>query len=404
MPKNRAVPFLISAVVFTVAVLGDDNLPRSKRQAPNINVHEIPKTSFSCDDRRVGEYYADPEANCQVYHVCIPGMHNKMSLMSFVCPNGTIFSQSTRVCTSYDRVDCSLTSKFYENVHGLANSKRTDYEADRDYDNYVAQPPPREAAPPARQSTSSRSRNTPAPPPPPRDVPPQPQRNTRFRSGTNQFRGQQAPAATTPAPVRTTAASPQVARVPIAPARPAPPAFRPPVLAGRPAQGGTLSNVLPPRPTVRSVVSTSTASYDYEYEYDYNYEDETPADGNARNKREAVAYNDDNMEEKIQKTGFTCQDKVAGGVYADIESDCKMFHICVPLGKYKMLDYKVFCTNGTGFDQETGSCREKEEFVCKNAHLFYQFEKLNQPTYSKKPVFSKKIYTKPKKAKRMSKE
>lgn len=376
---------------------------RTKRQAPNINVHQIPKTGFSCTDRRVGEYYADPEANCQVYHVCIPGMHNKMSLMSFVCPNGTIFSQATRVCTPYERVDCSLTSQFYENVHGGANSRRN-YESDNDYENYVPQPPPRETAQPPRQS--SRSRNTPAPPPPPREVPAQPPRNTRFRSGTNQFRGQQAPPATTAAPARTTTTA-APAR---APARPAPPAFRPPVPA-RPAQPAGLSNVLPPRPTPRGAISTSTSSYSYDYEYDYEYEDDAPAaeQGNARSKREAIPADDYdqtmyNFEENYEKTGFNCQDKVAGGVYADIESNCEMFHICVPLGKYKMLDYKVFCANGTAFDQETGSCREKEEFNCENAHLYYQFEKPNQPASSKKPVLKKKKHTKSKKGRNLSKE
>lgn len=379
-----------------------------KRQAPNINVHQIPKTSFSCVDRKVGDYYADPEANCQVYHVCIPGMHNKMSLISFVCPNGTIFSQATRVCTPYERVDCSLTHQFNENVHGVANSRRTDY--DNDFDNYVHKPPPREQPPPQPRPSSTRGRNTPAPTVPPREVPAQPPRNTRFRSGSSQFRGQQGAPATTiaPAPVPARASPPSVpARV--APARPAPPAFRPPALPIRPAVGGGLSNGLPARPTPRPAVSTSTSSYNYEYEYEYDYEDETPAadQANTRSKRETSTSDDydlDNFEENFEKSGFNCQDKVAGGVYADIESNCEMFHICVPLGKYKMLDYKVFCANGTAFDQETGSCREKGEFNCENAHLYYQFEKPNQPASSKKPVFKKKKLSKSKKAKNINKK
>jgi len=27
-------------------------------------------------------------------------------------------------------------------------------------------------------------------------------------------------------------------------------------------------------------------------------------------------------------SGFTCEDKVIGGYYADIESGCQMFHVC----------------------------------------------------------------------------
>ena len=30
----------------------------------------IPETSFSCDGLRDGGYYGDPEAGCQVFHVC----------------------------------------------------------------------------------------------------------------------------------------------------------------------------------------------------------------------------------------------------------------------------------------------------------------------------------------------
>ncbi|GFT03137.1 uncharacterized protein NPIL_305381 [Nephila pilipes] len=395
------MPFMICFIVFALTVGTKGSLERTKRQAPNINVHEIPKTSFSCDDKKVGEYYADPESHCQVYHVCIPGMNNKLSLISFVCPNGTIFSQATRVCTPYDRVDCSLT-KFYENVNGLPDPGNRDSEAGADYDNYV--PPPRQQAQPPRQSSSSRNRNaTPPPPPPPTQAPAQPSRNTRFRSGNSQFRGQQGPAPTTPAPVRTTPPSPQAVRAPVAPVRPASPAFRAPALVARPPQNAAVPNAIPPRPTVRSVVSTSTASYNYEYEYEYDYEDETPnAESNARSKRSVIPplENDSlssDVEGDMQETSFTCEGKVPGGAYADIESNCEIFHICVLLGKYRILDYKVRCASGTAFDQETGSCREKKEFICENTQSFFHFEKVNQPKSTKKPVSSKKKFIKSKK-------
>ncbi|GIY57339.1 hypothetical protein CDAR_526161 [Caerostris darwini] len=387
--------FLISAVIFAIVVGTNGSIPRNKRQAPNINVHDIPKTSFTCADKKIGEYYADAESHCQVYHVCVPGMNNKASLISFVCPNGTIFSQATRVCTPFASIDCSLT-KFYESsIKNDAPGADTD-----DYDNYV--PPPRQPAPqPPRQSSSSRSRNTPAPPPPPPPAPAQPPRNNRFRSGSSQFRGQQGQPATTQAPARTS--PPQVARVPVAPARPAPPAFRTPVVAARPPQNPASANVLPPRPTVRATVSTSTASYNYDYEYEYEYEDEAPnAEGAARSKREVISPEESAIPDTT--TSFTCEDKVPGGAYADIERNCEMFHICVLLGEYKVLDYKVFCANGTAFDQETGSCREKGEFICENAQLFYQFEKPNQPKSTKKPVMSKKKFPKYKKSTSSDKE
>uniref|UniRef100_A0A2L2Y777 Chitin-binding type-2 domain-containing protein n=1 Tax=Parasteatoda tepidariorum TaxID=114398 RepID=A0A2L2Y777_PARTP len=365
MLKSRAVSLFLSTAVLAVVIAADSSMSRNKRQAPNHNVHEIPKTSFTCDDKNVGEYYADTEAHCQVYHVCIPGMNNRLSLISFVCPNGTIFSQATKVCTPYERVDCRLTSQF--TTHGNGNNRRTNYEADDDYENYVPPPPPRPQPQPARQNTGTRSRNTPAPPPPPPPAPvTQPPRNNRFRSGSNQFRGQQAPTSTTAAP------APAPARVPVranpppqpplpvrgaiaVPARPAPPAFRSPVLAARPPQtAAAAANALPARPTPRTVVSTSTSSYNYEYEYEYDYEDEQPASDQAkpRSKRETQDLTEENA------SGFTCDDKVPGAAYADLESKCQMFHICILLGKDKVLDYKVHCASGTIFDQQTGACRE----------------------------------------------
>ena len=46
-------------------------------------------------------YYADPEMQCQGYHVCLssqfmPGIADRK--MSFLCPNGTIFSQALFTC------------------------------------------------------------------------------------------------------------------------------------------------------------------------------------------------------------------------------------------------------------------------------------------------------------------
>ena len=47
-------------------------------------------------------YYADPEAGCQLYHVCYQG--NKFSQL---CPNGTIFHQGQFACSNWRKVDCS---------------------------------------------------------------------------------------------------------------------------------------------------------------------------------------------------------------------------------------------------------------------------------------------------------
>ena len=38
-------------------------------------------------------YYADPEAECQVFHICTADGFGGLSKYSFLCPNGTIFNQ-----------------------------------------------------------------------------------------------------------------------------------------------------------------------------------------------------------------------------------------------------------------------------------------------------------------------
>jgi hypothetical protein len=68
-----------------------------------VNVYNHPKTGFSCADKQAGHYYADPETKCAVYYVCIPNAQNTLSAQSFACPNGTIFSQATKVCASHDQ-------------------------------------------------------------------------------------------------------------------------------------------------------------------------------------------------------------------------------------------------------------------------------------------------------------
>ncbi|XP_068202942.1 uncharacterized protein [Palaemon carinicauda] len=62
----------------------------------------IPKTGFECASKDFGGYYADPETNCQVFHVC----WGRRSA-SFLCPEGTLFNQQLLVCDWSYNVQCS---------------------------------------------------------------------------------------------------------------------------------------------------------------------------------------------------------------------------------------------------------------------------------------------------------
>merc|ERR1711892_1046649 len=74
---------------------------------------EVPETVFSCEGRVEGGYYADPEADCQPFHVCSFDRDGGLTKNSFLCPNGTLFNQENFVCEYWFNVDCSQAESFY---------------------------------------------------------------------------------------------------------------------------------------------------------------------------------------------------------------------------------------------------------------------------------------------------
>jgi len=74
---------------------------------------EVPETSFLCDGQADGGYYADPEAECQAFHICANDGNGGRTKYSFLCPNGTLFQQQYFVCDWWFNVDCSLAEQFY---------------------------------------------------------------------------------------------------------------------------------------------------------------------------------------------------------------------------------------------------------------------------------------------------
>jgi len=59
------------------------------------------------------------------------------------------------------------------------------------------------------------------------------------------------------------------------------------------------------------------------------------------------SYNYDNMPD----TSFSCTGKLPGRYYADQETDCQMFHVCVQRNSREVKDFRFLCPNGTVFDQ-----------------------------------------------------
>ena len=38
---------------------------------PTYSLQNMPRTSFTCHNKIIGGYYADAEAECQMFHVCV---------------------------------------------------------------------------------------------------------------------------------------------------------------------------------------------------------------------------------------------------------------------------------------------------------------------------------------------
>ena len=58
-------------------------------------------------------YYADPESDCQSFHVCANLGDGGLTKYSLLCPNGTLFNQQYFICDWWFNVDCSVAEDFY---------------------------------------------------------------------------------------------------------------------------------------------------------------------------------------------------------------------------------------------------------------------------------------------------
>ena len=86
---------------------------------------EVPESGFSCDGQVDGGYYADPEAQCQVFHICTADGAGGLAQYSFLCPNGTVFNQNYFICDWWFNFDCAEA----EGLYGLNEQVRAEGEA-----------------------------------------------------------------------------------------------------------------------------------------------------------------------------------------------------------------------------------------------------------------------------------
>merc|ERR1711994_60349 len=85
---------------------------------------EVPQTGFICDDKIDGGYYADPEAECQAFHICTADGQGGLAKYSFLCPNGTILNQNYLVCDWWFNFDCTEAEAIAEEVNAALAEER----------------------------------------------------------------------------------------------------------------------------------------------------------------------------------------------------------------------------------------------------------------------------------------
>jgi len=92
--------------IITTAVLSLLHLTTAQIRPPNLSPDNLPDTAFTCEDKVTGGYYADVEADCQLFHVCVQVSEYEFQDFHFLCPNDTVFDQQHLVCTNWFEVDC----------------------------------------------------------------------------------------------------------------------------------------------------------------------------------------------------------------------------------------------------------------------------------------------------------
>ena len=98
---------------------GDDALAALAANIPGVPGEdypiyaEVPESGFACDGQVDGGYYADPEAECQAFHICTADGAGGLAKYSFLCPNGTLFNQNYFICDWWFNFDCSTAEELY---------------------------------------------------------------------------------------------------------------------------------------------------------------------------------------------------------------------------------------------------------------------------------------------------
>merc|ERR1712020_208150 len=141
--------YAASDAVPTYEAAGDDALAALGNSIPGVPGEdypiyaEVPESGFTCEGQVDGGYYADPEAECQAFHICTADGAGGLAKYSFLCPNGTLFNQNYFICDWWFNFDCAEAEGLYSlndeyaaersALAGAASDALGAYEAPADY-------------------------------------------------------------------------------------------------------------------------------------------------------------------------------------------------------------------------------------------------------------------------------
>merc|ERR1712018_884965 len=120
---------------------------------------EVPETGFVCEGQVDGGYYADGEAECQVFHICTADGAGGLAKYSFLCPNGTIFNQNYFICDWWFNFDCAEAEDLYSLNDDIAAERAEIDAAASDAEASYAAPPDVDYAPPAEYAAAPEARS-----------------------------------------------------------------------------------------------------------------------------------------------------------------------------------------------------------------------------------------------------
>lgn len=358
----------------------------SLSQAPpqtNLNFENLPNTTFSCEGKVVGGYYADVETNCQMFHVCTLGQKGETQDIKFLCLQGTVFDQRTRVCERDEEVDCRSSANFYDiNKELYHDSNEAHLEFDSNITDSVSEASVTHVFLPQNIDYDDTERYEAASATGGGGI------DTGFSSEgalstrTVHFRGRTRSEVPLFNPRRTEPRSTHSLSLPkIQPFS----RFRQTRRFGADDVVSSLSSAFSAAsstlsPSIASRVRQVTPSIPVPLIPVKDPDQPRVVVTNGKpfvprlDATDSVPARQTESEYHplaLPDTNFTCTGKVSGGHYADPETDCRMFHICVMGPNETITDYKLLCGNNTVFEQKSRTCQETAKVDCASSIFNY---------------------------------